>query len=66
MWVYYIENNVIFVKFEKVARRAGLMERRVYVFIYLNKGLLIREAAGLIKRIREKCFEVRCENCRCR
>ena len=40
---------MIFVKFEKVTRRAGLLERRVYFFINLKKGGFFREA-GLIKR----------------
>ena len=37
-----LEKNLIFVKLEKVTRRAGLLERRVYFFVHLNKGRFIR------------------------
>ena len=52
---------MIFVKFEKVTRRAGLLERRVYFFIHLKKGGFIREAglikrAGILERIRYLTF----------
>ena len=52
-----LEQNLIFVKFEKVTRRAGLLERRVYFSIHLNKGGFIREAGllereGILERIR--------------
>ena len=52
-----LEKNLIFVKFEKVTRRVGLLERRVYFFVHLNKGGFIREAAlleraGILETIR--------------
>ena len=37
-----LEKNLIFVKLEKVTRRAGLLERWVYFFVHLNKGRFIR------------------------
>ena len=44
-----LQKNLIFVKCEKLTRRAGLLERRVYFFTHLNKGGFIREA-GLLER----------------
>ena len=42
-----LEKNLIFVKFEKVTRRASLLERRVYFFVHLNKGGFIREGGNI-------------------